>query len=228
MKGITVLFEDDKLLILNKPAGLPVQDGAGVKVSLDSILARTYKSRPLLVHRLDKDTSGVIVTAKTRESAAACSIFFTSHHKGLKKIYLACCAGKLDKKGIIDETLYIKGRGQKARTSYIRLDYAELPVSGGLSLAELEPETGRMHQIRRHLAQSGHPVLGDDKYGDFSLNKQLKKSLGIKRLLLHAFSIFLPPPLIKGGLLISAPPPDYFLELIENTGLSFSLKSAAR
>ena len=224
MKGITVLFEDDKLLILNKPAGLPVQGGRGVGSSLDSLLAEDRKQRPLLVHRLDKDTSGVIVTAKTRECAALCSALFSKEKSGLKKTYLAFCAGKPDKKGTINENLLIKGKVLKAETSYSCIHTAVIPIPDNgsffISLAEIMPSTGRMHQIRRHFAQKGHPVLGDDKYGDFDLNKKLKKSLGIKRLLLHAFSIYLPPPLFKGGLEIRAPLPDYFLELVKITGIA--------
>jgi 23S rRNA pseudouridine955/2504/2580 synthase len=220
MKNIPVLFEDDRFLCLNKPAGLPVQGGAGIGTSLDSLLAEAYGRRLHLVHRLDRDTSGVIVTAKTRESAAACTALFADYHGGLKKTYLTICSGVLNKKGIINETLVIKGRKLAAKTTYTRLACAELPIQVEISLAEMEPVTGRMHQIRRHLARLGHPILGDDKYGDFAFNKQLNKDLGLKRLLLHAASIYLPPSLIKGGLLISAPLPDHFLVFMEKTGLS--------
>ena len=223
MKGITVLFEDENLLILNKPAGLSVQGGKGVGTSLDSLLAQNYKERPLLVHRLDKDTSGVIITAKNKRSAASCSALFSDPGQKLKKTYLAFCAGILDEGGTINEKLIIKGRELKAQTSYnckgtmVLTGREKSEDSISVSLAELLPSTGRMHQIRRHLAQSGHPILFDDKYGDFALNKRLKKMLGIKRLLLHALSIYLPPLLVNGGLTINAPLPDYFLELIEKT-----------
>ena len=219
MKGISVLFEDDKLLCLNKPAGLSVQGGAGVETSLDSLLFKEYKNPPLLVHRLDKDTSGIIVTAKTRESAAACSALFAGHKSGLKKTYLAACGGIPEKEGTIEESLIIKGRKLEAKTAYFLLASVSGRDSSGISLLQLEPATGRMHQIRRHLAQSGFPVLGDDKYGDFSLNKKLRKQCGLKRLLLHAYSLYLPPPLIKGGLLLSAPLPDHFLDFLKKTGL---------
>jgi 23S rRNA pseudouridine955/2504/2580 synthase len=229
MKNITVLFEDDNFLVLNKPAGLPVQGGAGVGVSLDSLLAKAYKSRPFLVHRLDKDTSGVIVTAKTRESAAACSVFFASP-AGLHKRYLALCAGIQDEKGIISETLLVKGRELTAKTSYRLLACANFPADADLpaahsfswpvSFLELQPATGRMHQIRRHLAQVNCPILGDDKYGNFTLNKRLRKSLGLKRLLLHAASICLPPSLVKGGIEINASLPDYFSAVLEKAGFS--------
>ncbi|MDR2701171.1 MAG: RluA family pseudouridine synthase [Spirochaetaceae bacterium] len=230
MKNITVLFEDDDFLVLNKPAGLPVQGGAGVGASLDSLLTEAYKNRPFLVHRLDKDTSGVIVTAKTRESAAACSALFAAP-AGLHKRYLALCAGMLEEKGIISETLLVKGRELTAETSYRRLACANFPAAAGLpgdagspanhpfsgavSFLELQPATGRMHQIRRHLAQANCPVLGDDKYGNFALNKRMHKSLGLKRLLLHAVSIRLPPSLVKGGIEINAPLPDYFSAVLE-------------
>ena len=227
MKDVTVLFEDENLLILNKPAGLAVQGGKGIGISLDSLLANNYKNRPFLVHRLDKDTSGVIVTAKTRESAAACSAFFSDHRKGLKKTYLAFCKGILNEQGTINDKIINKGRELQAQTSYSRKGTMvlagigqEAPIS--LSLAELLPSTGRMHQIRRHLARLGHPILGDDKYGDFSFNKKLKKMLGIKRLYLHALAVYLPPPLITGGLAIFAPLPVYFRELIDRMGIILS------
>ena len=230
MKEITVLFENETLLILNKPAGLPVQGGRGVNVSLDSLLEKTCIERPFLVHRLDKDTSGVIVTAKTKESAALCSAFFSNHQHGLIKKYLAVCTGILNKKGTIRKTLHKKGKELEALTFYERLasiekhflkNSGEAEVLTGLSLAELIPATGRMHQLRRHLAQLGHPILGDDKYGDFALNKKLKKQFALKRVLLHASSIYLPPPLVAGGLNISAPLPDHFREIMQKAGLAY-------
>jgi 23S rRNA pseudouridine955/2504/2580 synthase len=218
MKEIEVLFEDEQFLVLNKPAGLPVQGGEGVGTSLDALLARAFRDKPLLVHRLDKETSGVLITAKTRESAAACAALFAGEG-GIKKRYLALCAGKLPEKGLITEKLTVKGREKDARTAYARRSFFPalkgIPEFPGCSLAELEPVTGRMHQIRRHLAQLGHPVLGDDKYGDFKLNKTLKKTAGLKRLLLHAASVYLPSSLIQGGKEISAPLPEYFVEFLE-------------
>jgi len=244
MKSITVLFEDEKLLVLDKPAGLPVQGGTGVKASLDSLLAEMYKDkpdiRPLLVHRLDKDTSGVIITAKTKKSAALCSALFAS--PSFKKRYVALCAGMSKIGGTISESLVVKGKELTAKTSYRRLWYANLPVGvpaaagvpalagipalaggpgiGTVSLLELQPATGRMHQLRRHLERIRLPILGDEKYGNFALNKRLKKTLGLKKLLLHAASIQLPDSLVKGGIEVSAPLPDYFTAILEKLGLS--------
>ena len=202
-----------------------MQGGEGIEVSLDSLLSRSGGGRSLLVHRLDKDTSGIIVTAKTREAAAACSAFFSGRSPGLRKKYLALCSGVLGSHGKICERLMVKGKETEAETLYYCRGNAV--YAGGspadsfaVSLAELRPATGRMHQIRRHLAHTGNPILGDDKYGDFSLNKKIKKAPGIRKLLLHAWSIYLPPALIRGGLEISAPPPDYFSRLIDLLGFS--------
>jgi len=229
LKRIPVLFENDNCLVLNKPSGLPVQGGAGVKVSLDSILSESYSPRPLLVHRLDRDTSGLIVVAKTREAAAGFSALFSgryaeknANNPQLVKRYLGVCSGIPDSKtGVIRTDLDVPGRDRtkthearipkKAETFY-RLLSTGIAGEVIFSLLELELGTGRMHQIRRHLAHTGHPLLGDDKYGDFSLNKKLRKISGLKHLLLHASRLIIPPSpsLIPEGLDISVPLPEYF------------------
>ena len=206
-------------MVLNKPSGLPVQGGEGVRSSLDSILSEKINPRPLLVHRLDKDTSGLILVAKNREAAAAFSALFSGLSAGrgsLVKSYLGICSGipELDE-GLISFDLETKGKGKfktarKSRTFY-RLHSSRELEGFPCSLLELELGTGRMHQIRRHLALKGHPILGDDKYGDFSLNKKLRKAVGLKNLLLHAHRLIIPPtPELPDGLDISAPPPEYF------------------
>ena len=218
MKRIEVIYEDNECLVLNKPAGLAVQGGKGVGVSLDSVLAETFSPRPLLVHRLDKDTSGVILTAKTREAAARFSRLFgeafvpggkADSCRGIVKQYLAVCAGSPARAaGSISLDLAVRGKVKKSNTRYRVLERGGTP-SLQWSLLELELDTGRMHQIRRHLAMTGNPILGDDKYGGFALNRELRKTHKLKRLLLHAFRIFIPP----GGrfqLDVSAPLPAYF------------------
>ena len=208
MKNISLLFENDECIILNKPAGLPVQGGEKVGASLDRILAAERSPRPLLVHRLDKDTSGLILAAKNREAAARFSALFVpgNSRRGIVKLYLAVCAGRPDPpEGIIREELPGRRGLQKAETSYRLLE-----GNGRFSLLELELGTGRTHQIRRHLSRRGNPILGDDKYGNFALNKELRKNLGLKRLLLHSARLIIPPALLGYPLDVSAPPPDYF------------------
>ncbi|MDR2731284.1 MAG: RluA family pseudouridine synthase [Treponema sp.] len=209
MKNIEILYEDDSALIINKPAGLAVQGGEGVKSSLDVILSKMRSPAPLLVHRLDKDTSGIVLAAKNRDAAAHFSHVFRNHQK-VKKIYIAVCRGIPGKKqGGINDDLYIRGKQKKSQTMYRVLKSGKLPLQDreNYSVLELVPETGRMHQIRRHLAMRGNPVLGDDKYGDFALNKKLRKSMGLKNLLLHASGL-----IINDGcqIEINAPAPDYF------------------
>jgi 23S rRNA pseudouridine955/2504/2580 synthase len=216
MKNITVLFENERCLVLNKPAGLAVQGGKGVAVSLDSLLAAEYSPRPLLIHRLDKDTSGLILVAKTREAAARFSAAFAGESvtgRGVQKIYLGICAGRpAPPRGVIETDIEVRSASRRARTFYRSMD-ADIGNSGGeteFSRLELELGTGRTHQIRRHLASIGHPILGDDKYGDFSLNKRLRKEQGLKRLLLHSARLVIPEELCGFPLDLSAPPPKYF------------------
>ncbi|MDR2796426.1 MAG: RluA family pseudouridine synthase [Spirochaetaceae bacterium] len=210
MNKIEILYEDDECLVINKAAGLPVQGGKGAAVNLDALLAASWKPRPLLTHRLDKDTSGVILTAKTPAAAAHFSREFAG--KRVKKQYLALCRQHKnainDREGSIHSSLERKGVLKDALTRYRLLESA-----GGFAFFRLEPGTGRMHQIRRHLSQNGLPVIGDDKYGDFALNRRLRGEAGIKKMLLHASRLAL--PLQSGHILdISAPLPDYFLEAL--------------
>jgi len=239
------LFENGSCLVLNKPAGLPVQGGEGVRVSLDSILSENYEQRPLLVHRLDRDTSGLILVAKSKEAAGEFSAIFSGRSftgrdnagkqtgsRAIVKQYLGVCSGIPGQEpskgiapgkssGVIRRSLDIRGKERESETFYQFLSSGicgEFPFS----LLELELGTGRMHQIRRHLALMGHPLLGDDKYGDFSLNKKLRKLSGLKNLLLHASRLFISPlpGLVPSGLDITAPLPDYFSGFMDKEALT--------
>ncbi|MDR2135713.1 MAG: RNA pseudouridine synthase, partial [Treponema sp.] len=155
----------------------------------------------------------------------------------VRKIYLAVCAGiPRPARAVIRLALETRGGAKESATAYRVLGSLPLPVPPPAGAAEefpqefpkefpqefpkekpcsrleLELETGRTHQIRRHLAYAGCPVLGDDKYGDFALNKRLRKSLGLRRLLLHAFRLQIPEGLAgcAGGIDVCAPPPDCF------------------
>jgi 23S rRNA pseudouridine955/2504/2580 synthase len=156
----------------------------------------------------------VILTAKGPRAAARFSAIFAAPGKA-KKQYLAICAGlPRPVEGIIRVDLEIRGRGgalsrKKSETRY-RLMGAS--PEGEFSLLELELGTGRTHQIRRHLARIGHPILGDDKYGDFALNKRLRKAGGLRRLLLHCVRLYIGEA--EAGFLegidVRSPPPSEF------------------
>ncbi|GHV68496.1 hypothetical protein AGMMS49928_08150 [Spirochaetia bacterium] len=221
MKEIPVLFENNDCIIFNKPAGLAVQGGAGIKISLDSILAERFEGRPLLVHRLDRDTSGIILVARHKEAAAFFSRLFSREGEGegggpggtsaggrkITKQYLALCSGvPAEPEGCITMDISVKGESKKAGTLYKCLKSYPQSEDNEFSLLEMTLLTGRMHQIRRHLSQSGHPILGDDKYGDFALNKRLRKSLGLKHLHLHSSRLCIPNILD-----VTAPLPEYWL-----------------
>jgi len=212
MKNIEILYEDDNIIVVNKPAGLAVQGGKGVKTSLDAVLAGLRSPAPLLVHRLDKDTSGVLLAAKGRENAAHFSRLLNSPK--ITKQYVAICAGTpKNEKGIITDKLLIHGNLKSSQTRYKVLKTSVFTEEAlEYSALELELGTGRMHQIRRHLAMIGNPILGDDKYGDFALNKKLRKSAGLKRLLLHASRLIIKD---EPNVDIHAPLPEYFFLFYE-------------
>ena len=250
MKELKVLFENNFCFVLDKPQGLPVQGGAGIKNSVDSILSEKINPRPFLVHRLDKDTSGVLLVAKNLEAARYFSLLFGSSSdyktngakdfntkRKIVKQYTGLCFGLLEKEqGVIKINLDVKGKRQErvqkdSETLYRLISTIKVFTKDAVftkneaitcSLLELKLETGRMHQIRRHLAILGNPLLGDDKYGNFPLNKMLKKEKGLKYLLLHASRLILPPSdFLPEGLDITAALPDYFSDFLKSANEAF-------
>ena len=198
---IPIIYENDEIIIINKPAGLAVQGGQGVVHSVDRDFAEQLGYKIYLVHRLDKDTAGLMVVAKNPVAAGKWTKLIAS--KIVKKEYLALCAGQLSsKEGIINETIVQHGENKSAVTKY-RVEQEADILSGSddgqqgvdklhMSLIRLILETGRMHQIRIHLAKNGCPIAGDDQHGNFKLNKQIKKQLGIKKLQLAAVRLTIP------------------------------------
>jgi 23S rRNA pseudouridine955/2504/2580 synthase len=219
VKQLHVVYEDDVCIVINKPAGLAVQGGKRAGLSLDLVLAQRAALNkidpPLLVHRLDRDTSGILLVAKNKTAAAVFSRLLggkSSSGKAVIKRYLAICKGVPPRQeGIIQIDLEVHGAVKKSETSYRFLSGSD---KGEFSLLELELGSGRMHQIRRHLALNGNPVLGDDKYGDFKLNHSLRKSMKLHKLLLHAARIIIPLTPDGFSLDVSAPPPDYFQDFL--------------
>ncbi len=217
-----VIAEDEHLLVFNKPAGLAVQGGSGIAQSLEDLLAAFAKSngkRPRLVHRLDRDTSGVIVAARTKPSAAFFSEAFAG--RAAHKTYLAIVCGapgpregeinlalkKASRRGL--DIMEVAADGQSALTRYRTL--AAAPTA---ALVELEPETGRMHQLRAHVAAIGRPIAGDGKYGGlFNL-----AGVEIPGLMLHAAALDLPHPAGERRT-YRASPPQAFANTLKSLGL---------
>lgn len=200
MNSIPVLYENEEILVINKPAGLAVQGGNGISHSLDKDFSQILGYKIFLVHRLDRDTSGIMIVAKSAFAANKWTKLIGS--KAAKKEYLALCAGTLkNKSGVIKDDLIQHGESKSAVTYYnvekqwntsISPEYSQEITSVPLSLIRLKLETGRMHQIRIHLAKHNCPIAGDDQHGNFKINKLLKKQLKVKRLMLASVKLTMP------------------------------------
>lgn len=183
MRNYTVLFENQDIIAIIKPCGVAVQGGAGISNPLIDDIDRIYSKKHFLIHRLDKDTEGILIVGKTSTAAAKYSKILNSPET--KKEYIALVSGNVESSsGTIKIPLEKDGRLVNAVSKYKVLekksDFTKLAVS---------IETGRMHQIRIHMAKAGHPIIGDDKYGNFKLNKELKKNMGVKKLMLAAIKL---------------------------------------
>ncbi|MFZ0100362.1 MAG: RluA family pseudouridine synthase [Gemmobacter sp.] len=232
-----VLFKDEHIIVLNKPSGLPSQGGSGQGDrhvdGLTEALKFGYKERPKLVHRLDKDTSGVLVLARTDRVARALSEAF--RHRNTRKIYWALVAGvPQPKQGSIKYALMKApghGRGgegekmvcihpakmadypdaKRAHTDYFTLWF----LGSRLAWMALEPVTGRTHQLRAHMAELGHPILGDGKYGGSNAeNMGDGWGAGIggelsRKLHLHARRLMVEHPITKEMMTFTAPLPEH-------------------
>ncbi len=198
-----VIFEDPQLLALNKPPGLSSQGGRGQVNTLDELLwafARSNGNRPRLIHRLDRDTSGVILTAKTKPAAGFLGKAVMG--RNVRKTYLAVVApGPPDPpEGIIETPLRREELGREAYMRVCASDhpdaetaqsrYRTLARGEGAALVELRPQTGRMHQLRVHMASIGRPIAGDARYG----GALVLAGQAVPRLMLHARALDFPHP----------------------------------
>lgn len=189
----SILHEDDRLLVLNKPSGMAVHGGSGVRWGIIETLRAIRPGTAFLelVHRLDRETSGCLLVAKRRSTLR--TLHEVIREGGLEKRYLALVKGRLPRHPLPIEarldrnarrdgerTVQVSSAGQSARSIFRRSE-----VYHESTLAEVAIETGRTHQIRVHGAYSGHPVAGDGRYGDEEWNRALR-GLGLKRLFLHA------------------------------------------
>jgi 23S rRNA pseudouridine1911/1915/1917 synthase len=223
---LDILFEDEDLLVLNKPAGLVVHPGAGHRehTLVNALLSHCPnlsgiggKERPGIVHRLDKDTSGCLVVAKNDEAHRGLSSQFAA--RTVEKVYLALVRGKLRKgSGVIEADIgrhpvhrqrmtIAQSRGRAART-----EYRVIRSGDNASLVECRLHSGRTHQIRVHLHHDGHPVLGDKVYAP-------KLARGFPRQMLHAWKLGFQHPGTGDWRSFEAPLPEDFSQALKAVGL---------
>ena len=213
----SILYKDEYVIAINKPSGLAVQGGSKISVSINDVLEnfeRINNELPKIVHRLDKDTSGVLLVARTLETARFLADSFANRR--IKKTYRALLVGSLPKiTGKIDVKLANKfcngqnivcpdDKNGKSAVTYFKL--LRIIPKKNLSYVELQPETGRKHQLRVHMKYLGNPIYGDKKYG---------REVVVGKLSLHAYSVSL--SLLNGKVVnISSQLPDYMLDLIDS------------
>lgn len=230
-----VLHEDADLLVVDKPAGLAAHPGTGIEGATLVEMARahlrvpadvpSHEFKPSPAHRLDRETSGVILVAKNRKTMVRLTEIFTSG-EGVSKSYLTLAKGKMSRdSGTID--LPLSEHEQSGKSKSIRgVNYQEaltrwkvLASMKEASLLQISIETGRTHQIRRHLEAAGHPVAGDKRYGDFPFNRAARTRWGLKRMFLHAWKLALPHPTTGARLSLVAPLPGELVEVLRRLNL---------
>jgi 23S rRNA pseudouridine955/2504/2580 synthase len=245
-----VLWKDDHIIVLNKPAGLPTQGGSKQTRHVDGLseaLKFGYDEKPRLVHRLDKDTSGVLLLARTR--AAAQGLTAAMRHKATRKIYWALVAGVPApylgeiRYGLVKAPGHGKaGENEKMRCVHPR-EVADTPgakrahtlyatlyrVASRAAWVAMEPITGRTHQLRAHMAEIGHPIIGDGKYGG-SGQENMGDGWGAqmggeisRKLHLHARSMTFEHPVTYKQITVKAPLPPHMAHSWETLGWDESL-----
>jgi 23S rRNA pseudouridine955/2504/2580 synthase len=229
-----VIFEDDHIIAFNKPSGLSSQGGRIVVPTLDDLMeafAKSNGNRPRLVHRLDRDTSGLILAAKTKPAAGFLGKAMMGRR--IRKTYLAIVAAAPDpRQGAVDAPLRREEIGRESYTRICEADhpdaqtartmYRTLARSQDGAVIEARPQTGRMHQIRVHLASIERPIAGDVRYG----GALLLAGLPAARLMLHASRLEFPHPAGGSKVLEAAPPAD-FMDLALGLGLEWNATQPA-
>jgi 23S rRNA pseudouridine955/2504/2580 synthase len=227
----SIVFEDARLLAINKPSGVASHGGSGISFGVIETLRALRPGQELeLVHRLDRDTSGLMVIAKKRSALRELQALLREdpavQARGIAKRYLALLVGRMpDGVMSVDAPLHVGLRqggerhvqvnpAGKASLSHFRV----LERRGGHSYCDVRIETGRTHQIRVHAQHIGHPVAGDDKYGDPEVNRRLREQLGLKRLFLHAASLEFALDSGKVPYVLNAPLAPELVEALDRLG----------
>ena len=213
-----IVFEDAKLLVINKPTGVASHGGSGISHgAIETMRALRPNMNLELVHRLDRDTSGLLILAKKRSALVELQALLREDHGGIQKRYLTLLAGRMpDGVMSVDAPLHVGLRQGGERHVQVNAigkpslsHFRVLERRGGHSYCEVRIESGRTHQIRVHAQHIGHPVAGDDKYGDPAVNKRFREQVGLKRLFLHAASLEFALDGGKTPYVLNAPlPPD--------------------
>ncbi|CAM3825118.1 RluA family pseudouridine synthase [Vreelandella rituensis] len=211
----SVIMEGPQWMVLNKPSGLAVHGGSGVKIGLIEALRQVRDDLDFLelVHRLDRDTSGCLLLAKSREALLTLNEALKKH--AMDKRYLALVAGRWPaRKSYVSGRLerFELGNGERRvrvdpEGKVARTHFAVVETFENATLIEAEPVTGRTHQIRVHAAHAGYPLLGDSKYGVRG-SEQVAARLGVDRLFLHARSLTFPEPNNGRPVTVKAPLPE--------------------
>jgi 23S rRNA pseudouridine955/2504/2580 synthase len=221
---LSIVHEDDWLVVIDKPAGMAVHGGSGISFGAIERLRAARPQAPMLelVHRLDRDTSGLLMVAKKRQALVALHAAWGDG--SIRKRYRALALGALAKgRQVVDVALrkYVGGDGER-RVSVDpkgqRAVTIVLPqrIAPGATLLTAELQTGRTHQIRVHLAHLGHPLLGDPKYGDFPANRTWAKQ-GLRRMFLHAAELRFTHPGTGAPMALEAPLPADLQAVLDGT-----------
>jgi 23S rRNA pseudouridine955/2504/2580 synthase len=227
-----VVFEDARLLAINKPAGVASHGGSGISFgAIETLRALRPRESLELVHRLDRDTSGLLLVARKRSALSELQALMREEGGragGIRKRYLALLTGRMpDGVMSVDAPLHVglrqggerhvqvvtsaHGAGGKASMSHFKV----LERRGGQSYCEVRIETGRTHQIRVHAGHIGHPVAGDDKYGDPAANRRLRDQAGLRRMFLHASTLEFALDDGKTPYLLNAPLPAELIDVLD-------------
>jgi 23S rRNA pseudouridine955/2504/2580 synthase len=226
-----IVYEDARLLALNKPSGVASHGGSGISFGAIETLRALRPNQTLeLVHRLDRDTSGLLIVAKKRSALTEMQALMREDDRvegrGISKRYLTLLVGRMpDGVMSVDAPLHIGLRQGGERHVQVNAagkqslsHFRVLERRGGHSYCEVRIETGRTHQIRVHAQYLGHPVAGDDKYGDAAVNKRLREQIGLKRLFLHAASLEFTLDGGKTPYLLNAPLAEALAEALSRLG----------
>ncbi|MCH7396651.1 pseudouridine synthase [Belliella sp. DSM 107340] len=231
---LEILFEDDHYIAINKPTGLLVHKTKLAKDEIPVFAMQLLRDQigqwvyPL--HRIDRPTSGVLLFSKSPEAAALLQPLFPTSE--IEKHYLTVVRGiPAEENWIIEHPLKkdLDGELQECKTEFWKLAETEIPYSSTpryptsrYSLLQAYPHTGRMHQIRRHLAHARHYIIGDSTHGETRQNRFFREKLDSHKLLLHAWKLNFKHPINQELIEIKAPLPDYFVAILGKLGIEFS------